>query len=76
MIQGIGQDSSRTWRFEVEDEDVSMIPICGSAARSWLFEFFRSISPALFVRDEPAAVLDEVLQQREGFGVEKNRLLG
>ncbi len=30
----------------------------------------------LFMRDEPAAVLDEVLQQRKGFGVENNRLLG
>jgi hypothetical protein len=59
MIQGIGQDSSRTWRFEVEDEDVSMIPIRGSVARSslLLFEFFRSISPALFVRDKLASLL-------------------
>jgi hypothetical protein len=59
MIQGIGQDSSRTWRFEVEDEDVSMIPIRGSVARSslLLFEFFRSISSALFVRDKLASLL-------------------
>jgi hypothetical protein len=30
MMHGIGQESSRARRFEVEDEEVSMIPILGS----------------------------------------------
>jgi hypothetical protein len=34
MMHGIGQDSSRVRRFEVEVEDVSMIPILGSVALS------------------------------------------
>jgi hypothetical protein len=32
MMQGIGQDSSRARRFRVDDVELSMIPILGSAA--------------------------------------------
>src|SRR5450756_1037501 len=54
MMKGIGQDSSRARRCDV-DVDVSMIPILGAAARSSLRAFspFRAIRPALFVRAEP-----------------------
>src|SRR5450830_1202584 len=57
MMQGIGQDSSRARRFEVEDAEVSMIPILGFAASSSLraCSFFTDILPALFVRGEPAS---------------------
>jgi hypothetical protein len=57
MMQGIGQDSSRARRFEVEDAGVSMIPILGFAASSSLraCSFLSDILPALFVRGEPAS---------------------
>jgi hypothetical protein len=57
MMQGIGQDSSRARRFEVEDAEMSMIPILGFAASSSLraCSFFTDIPPALFVRGEPVS---------------------
>ncbi|MFL5635655.1 MAG: hypothetical protein ACJ79F_02980 [Gemmatimonadaceae bacterium] len=55
MRHGIGQESSRARRLEVE---VSMIPVLGSVAfsSSYLIPFFTSVASALFVRDDRASL--------------------